>query len=192
MMSWKWQHPFWRRRDSDSAHLLAREAHEGPPGLPSLAWPYRRVVVGSPPLAVAAKTKNEPALRIELDADRPASYRGERAFPTGSDDARAVLIDDNGNRSSWVGFPPAQVRLVRNGGDRLTEEPQNQYLLQVHVRRRIPARCVASPEFAPDIKMRSSGDVRNQRTATWKRKARRADDEYRGGVGRRYCPRPAP
>ena len=126
-------------------HSLAREAHEVLPGLASLPWPYGRVVIGSHPLAVAAKTKNEPALRIELDADRPASYRGERAFPTGSDDACAVLIDDNGNCSSWVGFPPAHVRLVRSSGDRLTEEPQNQYLLQVHVRRRIPARCAAGP-----------------------------------------------
>src|SRR3990167_1233551 len=152
MMSWKWQHPFWRRRDSDSAHLLAREAHEVPPELPSLAWPYRRVVIGSHPLAVAAKTKNEPTLRIELDTNPPACCRGERAFPAGSLDACAIFVDDNGNSSAWVGFPSAHVWLVRGSRNRLTEEPKYQYLLPAHVRRRIPARCGTSPEFAPDIK----------------------------------------
>jgi hypothetical protein len=99
--------------------------------LSALPWPFRWVVIRSHPRAVAAKTKNEPALLIELNADGPASCGGERAFPTRPHDACTLLVGDDRDRCSWVGHPRTHDRLMRGSKGRRAEDCQYQHPLHV-------------------------------------------------------------
>lgn len=102
-----------------------------PLDLSFLLCPDGRMVIGSDPRAVAAKTKNEPALLIELDADGSASCGGERAFPAGPHDACTLLVGDDRDRCSWVRRPRTHDRLMRGSKGRLAEDCQYQHPLHV-------------------------------------------------------------